>query len=401
LRSGNLAVLGKLNPCDRSSNDVVGAAERMKVLHVVATIGRGGVETWLDNLLSHFDVTKFQFDVCFYRKAGDDLKESLLSSRCSVFELALQDDLSGLTFFIRRLRELIRCGNYQAVHCHGMSFVGVPIYCAWRERVPIRIAHSHGTSEPKRPISQRTFLGLARYAALQLATHRIGCSTEAAEALFGRGCLGRSACLVYCGVDLDKYPPVVLPELKESLGISPSATVIGCIANFTPAKNHRFLLSVFTRILQHEPTAHLILVGEGKNRVDIENHTISLGIKDRVHLLGRRNDVPTLLSIFDVFVLPSLTEGLPVALLEAQAHGVPCLTSSAVTREVEVIPGLVKFLSLTADLDVWSRAAIALIRATSQRNSQHSRRIFKRSPYNIDCGVSQLSEIYLSHETIS
>jgi len=183
---------------------------------------------------------------------------------------------------------------------------------------------------------------------------------------------------------------------KESLGIPPGATTIGCIANLNPAKNHAFLLKVFARILQHDTRAHLILVGDGPNKAAIEKQATTLGITDRVHLLGRRRDVAALLSIFDAFVLPSLTEGLPVALLESQAHGVPCVTSNAVTREVEVIPGLVKFLSLNADLDVWARTAIAAARSDSERNSERSRSAFECSPYNIDCGASRLTEIYLS-----
>lgn len=367
----------------------------MKVLHVLATVGQGGVETWLCNLLSRFDQSKFQFDVCFYRKTGEEMKERFLSSACRVFEIPLKDDVNGVVRYVRNLRELIRRGNYEAVHCHGMSFIGVALYCAWRERVPIRIAHSHGTSEPARPVTQRAFLALARYAAQRLATHTIGCCAEAAEALFGRGCLSKRSSVLYCGIDLGADTPVVPPMLKESLGIPLAATTIGCIANFTPAKNHAFLLAAFARILRHDTGAHLILVGDGPNKVAIENQAAVLGITDRVHLLGRRKDVPALLSIFDLFVLPSLTEGLPIALLEAQAHGVPCLTSTAVTRESEVIPGLVRFLPLTAELDLWARSAIAAAHPDSKWGSERSRGAFERSPYAIDCGVYRLTEIYL------
>ena len=122
-----------------------------------------------------------------------------------------------------------------------------------------------------------------------------------------------------------------------------------------------------------------------------------LGITGQVHLVGRRKDVPALLSVFDVFVLPSFTEGLPIALLEAQAHGVPCITSTAVTRESEVITGLVKFVPLSADLDLWARSAITMARAHPNRNSEQRRVAFQSSPYNIDHAVSMLTQIY-SHK---
>ena len=368
----------------------------MKVLHVLATVGQGGVETWLCSLLPRFDRSKFQFDVCFYRRTSGELKDCLLSVACGVFDVHLRDDFDGLLRFIGDLRELIRRGNYEAVHCHGMSFVGVALYCAWRERVPIRIAHSHGTSEPARPVWQRTFLALAKQAAQRFATHRIGCCTEAAEMLFGQGCVNKGASVLYCGVNLGNSISVRSPVSKEFLGIPRTATTIGCVANFTPAKNHAFLLTTFAQILRYDTGAHLILVGDGPNKSAIEKQTAMLGIADRVHLLGRRKDVPELLSIIDVFVLPSLTEGLPIALLEAQAHSVPCLTSTAVTRESEVIHGLVNFLPLTADSDLWARTAIAIARSHSRRSAERSVGEFERSPYNIDWGVSRLTDIYRS-----
>src|SRR5579862_2437938 len=179
------------------------ARTRLKVLHVLATVGRGGVETWLCNLLSHVDQSKFQFDVCFYRRSDEEMKDCLVSLASQIIEIPLKNDFDGLLRFIAHLREVIRRGKYQVVHCHGMSFVGVALYCAWREHVPIRIAHSHGTTEPARPLVHKALLSLSKHAAQYLATHRIGCCTEAAEALFGRGSLGRGASVLYCGVDLD------------------------------------------------------------------------------------------------------------------------------------------------------------------------------------------------------
>src|SRR3982074_415502 len=145
----------------------------VKVLHVVATVDQGGTETWLCNLLPRFDRSKFQFDVCYYRRTSSELKENLVSAKCSVFDIPLENNLGGLLRFIAALRELIRRQKYDVVHCHGLSFMGVALYCAWQEKVRIRIAHSHGTSEPVRPIIRRTFLALAKHAARRFPTHRI------------------------------------------------------------------------------------------------------------------------------------------------------------------------------------------------------------------------------------
>lgn len=368
----------------------------VRVLHVLATASQGGVETWLCNALPKFDPSRFQSDVLFYRPGRNDLKGRLASSAREVFEVPLENSCTGLIDFLNILRKLIRRRKYHVVHCHGLSFMGIALYCAWREGVPVRIAHSHGTSEPNRQLTEQLFLTLAKRLTKSLATHRIGCSTEAAEAVFGHGCVNKGATVIYCGLDLSQRSCVPSSVSKEALEIPAHATVIGCIANFTAAKNHAFLLKMFARILQFREDIYLILVGDGPYRAPIEKQIEALDISNRIRNLGRRYDVLELLCLFDVFVLPSLMEGLPLALLEAQASGVPCVTSSAVTKEAEVVRGLVTFLPLDAGLDLWAQTVMRAASCRSGRNYEQNRSAFEGSPYDINSGISHLKEIYLS-----
>jgi glycosyltransferase involved in cell wall biosynthesis len=367
-----------------------------RVLHVLATASQGGVETWLCNALSKFDATRFESDVLFYRSGRNDLKERLAFSARDVFEVHLRDSVAGLVNFQNALRKLIRRKKYDVVHCHGLSFMGIALYCAWRERVPVRVAHSHGTSEPNRRFAERLFLAFAKKLTKIFATHRVGCSTEAAEAVFGDDCVSKGTTVIYCGLDLSQLGSARSSASKEAFDIPKHATALGCVANFTAAKNHKFLLKIFAQILQRHDEMYLILVGDGPCRLAIEKQAEALGISKRIRYLGNRQDALDLFAIFDVFVLPSLTEGLPVALLEAQASGVPCVTSTAVTKEAEVIPGLVAFLPLNAGLDFWAETVVAKSLSRLERNAEQSRKAFKGSPYDINSCVSHLQEIYLS-----
>lgn len=365
-----------------------------KVLHVVATVGRGGVETWLCGLLTRFDPSAFQFDVCYYRQTDDELRSRFTDAGCRVFSVKLQDTLNGLVVFVRQLSQLMRNERYQAVHCHGMFFVGIPLYCAWRERIAVRVAHSHGSMDPPRRISQKLALEAARRVGAELATHRLGCSTEAAEALFGRGCLDRGASVLYCGVDVKALKLRGAAVSLEELGIPPGAMRIGCVANFTPAKNHGFLLKAFAAIVKRNETAHLILVGDGESRSAMETDANALGIGDRVYFLGRRDDVAALLPTFDVVVLPSLWEGLPLALIEAQAYGIPCVTSTVVTRETEVVPGLVRFIPLSAGPEYWAESILGVVREKSSALHRDTPALIENSSFDINTAVSRLASIY-------
>ncbi len=128
--------------------------------------------------------------------------------------------------------------------------------------------------------------------------------------------------------------------------------VVGHIGRFHPQKNHKFLLEIFKCIKEKQEKSKLVLVGDGPLRSQIENQIQKLGIEDSVMLLGSRSDVPEILQAMDVLVFPSLYEGLPGVVLEAQAAGLPCIVSDTVTEEV-AITNLVKYLSLKREPYYW------------------------------------------------
>jgi glycosyltransferase involved in cell wall biosynthesis len=395
-RESNCSVAGSCGHVQGRKNVMI-RHRSAKVLHVLATVGQGGVETWLSNLLVRLNRSKVQSDICFYRRTDSELCDRFKDAGCGLFEIPLVETPAGLINFSRRFLDLLRRRRYDVVHCHGMSFIGLLIMLARIAGVPVRIAHSHGSQEPERLAALRAFLELCRLSANVFATHRIGCSTEAAEALFGQGCCARGANVVYCGIELPAHARDVEAIDRDVLGIPRDSLMVGCVANFTPAKNHLFLLDVFAEIVRRRPDAHLVLVGDGSLRPAISHKIAERGLEARVHMLGRRSDVARLLRAFDVFVLPSITEGLPVALLEAQAFGVPCVTSTAVTPESAVAPGLVSFVPLDDGLDAWVEAVFRSAGHSSCNarlpNTNWEDR-FRGSAFDIDVCAARLMALY-------
>lgn len=177
-------------------------------------------------------------------------------------------------------------------------------------------------------------------------------------------------------------------KLKEELGIPKSAAVIGHIGRFIEVKNHRFLLDVFERYLEINEAAVLLLIGVGALKDDIEKLAKEKKMKDKVYFLGARSDVPKLLHIMDAMVFPSLYEGLPVTLIEAQTAGVPCLVSNRVTEEAR-ISNILFFESLDHSADAWSKRLDEIIQNIPKL-------IVNTKDWDLKNIVRELEELYIS-----
>jgi len=173
---------------------------------------------------------------------------------------------------------------------------------------------------------------------------------------FGENC---HVCILNNAIDLKKYEvtPEKRSKMRIQLGISQNAFVVGHVGRFLPVKNHDFLLNVFKCILEERKDSILCLVGDGELREKVERKAQLMGLGSSVLFLGNRSDVSELLSAFDVFVLPSLWEGFPITLIEAQAAKLPCFVSAAVNNDVK-LTNLVTFLQLELSADTWAKAIL-------------------------------------------
>ena len=313
----------------------------------------GGVEQVVMNYYRHVDHKKIQFDFLVCEGSGMVPRDEIEQLGGCVLMVPGYKNLPG---YMRALERLFREERWPIVHSHVNALSVFPLRAAKRAGVPVRIAHSHSTSG-RGELARNAVKDALRPLANVYPTHRMACSRYAGEWLFGRG---SDFEVLYNAIDLSRFSfdPDERAEVRAELGLAEGRLAILHVGRFTEQKNHRFLLDAFAEVAHRRPDAALLLAGEGGLRAEVERRVGELGLSGRVAFLGQRADVERLYSAADAFVLPSLYEGLPVVSVEAQASGLPCFLSDAITREVDVT-GSVRFLSI-GDPAPWADALCAL-----------------------------------------
>lgn len=335
--------------------------EPIRVLHIVGAMYPGGLENFIMNLYEHIDRTKVSFDFAIHARKENDYVELIESMGGRVF---LLDRLTSHPVrSLRSLKKLVETERYDVVVRHTSNALVTPQLLAAKRAGAVTVCHSHtSTDAMKLP----HYLG--RLLMKKAADYRIACSEAASEFMFGK--LG--SVIVKNAIDLEKfaYSPDYDFTIRDEFGIAQDATVFGHVGNFAASKNHLFMLEVFREIIREKPGAKLIFVGDGDVRNDIEAGIRELGLDDSVILAGVRRDADRFMSAFDLLLFPSVYEGLPLTLIEAQASGLPCLISDSITDEVIVTKGLINYESLNSPADVWARKALNLAEPSHDRKVQ-------------------------------
>jgi len=368
-----------------------------KILHFVGQMNRGGAETLIMNIYRHIDRSKVQFDFAVHTDQPGHFDQEIMALGGRILPLP-QPSAIGFHTYGRALTNTLReYGPFAGVHSHVHHFSGYIMHVAKKEGVLIRVAHSHSTQDGQRDSWLRTaYRWYMRRLIFQHATHMFGCSHTACEALFGLN-YWRDPRVRVLPNAIDLAPYKTLPSekrtLRQSLSLPADDFLIGHVGRFSLVKNHRFLIEIFAALLKELPTAHLVLVGDGPLRSDIESLIQTKGIKDSVHLLGIRSDIPQIVGALDMFVFPSLYEGIPVALVEAQAAGVPCVVADTVSNEADIKVGLVHFVNLQARVDLWVQKILEELR-TNRPDWMDRQRALQATGYDIRHISLWLQETY-------
>jgi glycosyltransferase involved in cell wall biosynthesis len=372
----------------------------IRVLHCLGSLNPGGVEIWLMNLLKRLDTKQLQFDFCTFGTeaglyAGEAQRLGATVHRCP------RHPSSRLG---RRFRQVLREGRYDVVHSHVHLFSGALLRWASLEEVPIRIAHSHSSRDAKPDSLARTaYRKLMKGWIQRHATYGLASSGSAAADLFGANWQSdpRIATL-HCGIDLQAFRAESNPNIRDELGLRDATPVIGHVGNFVAAKNHGFFLEVAAQIRKHLPEAHCLLIGDGPLRAQNETRARALDLQDRVHFLGtRRTDVPMLMrGCMDAFLFPSLWEGLPLAVIEAQAAGLPCVISDEITAEAVMFPERVQQLSLSSSAKKWADETIRILKL-GKLDSRTATQAIEKTDFTIERSLSRLVDMYSRNKVIA
>ena len=329
----------------------------IRVAQVIGKAVISGVDSVVMNYYRHIDRSRVQFDFFMdgYNKTLID--EEILDLGGRIIKLEPYEN--SMRTNMKQCRAAFAEGQYTIVHSHLNTLSCFPLYAAFRAKVPIRIAHSHSTTsrgEWKRNLMKQALRPFSK----TFATHYAACADYTARWLFGSQTVQDGKVhLIQNAIDTVRFSPneAAQQRIRKEFHLE-NRFIIGHIGRFAFQKNHELLIRVFAEVYRQNQNAALILIGTGELEADIRTLVKELRIEHAVFFTGIRRDIPDFLNAFDVFFLPSRYEGLPVVGIEAQAVGLPCLMSDAVTKDTAITP-LVEFFPLHADIEAWAQKLLS------------------------------------------
>lgn len=361
----------------------------LKVVHSVSKMDRAGQETFIMNLFRKIDREAIQFDFLCSDHSKADYDDEIYALGGHIYYLPPITARGPLKQFqkmgalIRALREH-PCDVYHIHTHHAMD--------AFRDAVAAKLAgvktvavHSHNTSALFHLGAHRFF----RHCLALLPIRRFACSQAAGAWMFTRD----NFTVLHNGMDTDAvcYQPQIRADVRKAFGWE-DKKVIGHVGRFNAQKNHKFLIEVFSQIHSRQPDTQLVLMGKGELEEEIRSLVASKGLEDAVSFLGVRDDVQKLYQGMDLFLFPSLFEGLGIVLIEAQACDLPCLISDVIPKEA-ILTDKVSAKALEESAESWAMEAIRLLENTDSRRD--NRQVMRRAGYDIGDLAQNLESIYL------
>ena len=368
--------------------------KKKKVLIVTACdISNGGVSVFLYNMLSHIKCDGLCIHIYFpgeiisqatadkFLELGIVLYIGCCSSGDAIRKIAYKD-----------LECLTHLNNYDVIHSNsGKVWINYySCYFGVKNDIPVRIVHSHSAMLPRKKAEIQKQDDIYRQFILENATDFLACSVKAARWLFGERF--QNYTIFKNGIDLEKYEFDIntREKYREELNLN-NKFVVGHVGRFVKAKNHEFILKIFKEIMKRSDNCLLLMVGEGELLEDIKEKSINMGINSNCIFLGGRMDIPGLLNVMDIFIFPSLFEGFPISLLEAQANGLPCLMSNEITEEVCLLKDTI-MIPIENNEGFWAEQVLKCKMLHKERKI-YSKEL-KEAGYSIQDSANCLWELY-------
>lgn len=359
----------------------------IRVLHIVSFMQRGGLETLIMNCYRHIDREKMQFDFIVHRSFRADYDDEIEAMGGKIYRLPRLNPFSpgykkALMNFFQSHPE------YRIIHCHLDCMSALPLAAAKQCGAPVRIAHGHNSNQDKDwkyPLKRWFMRDIPA-----VATHFFACSKEAGEWMFP----GQTVTIINNGIETERFAfsPEARCQVRKELGLK-KELVLGHVGRFAPQKNHDFLINIFAEVAKRSPDAKLLLMGTGPLEDQVRRKVNELGLTEHVRFLGVRSDVNRILQAVDVFVLPSVYEGLSIVAVEAQTAGVRCVVSDTVPTAC-AMTNLVEFVALSEAPAYWANV---IMRDSVSERVDHTDEI-RLAGYDIRKTADWLFEFYTAQE---
>lgn len=359
----------------------------IRILHVLGRTDIGGAESFLMSIYRNINRDKIQFDFAIHTNDKCDFDDEIERLGGKIYHLPKYKIYNHIKY-VSEWKRLLNNKKFDVVHGHMDSTASVYLGIAKQKGIST-ISHIHNTNGEKniKSVIKRIY----RRNINDVADYKFACSDAAGKYLYGNQ--SDDYVVIHNGIELEKflYDSNKRLEIRKSLGISDNDIVIGHVGNYRPIKNHKFILKLFENLNSRIKNAKLVLVGANVEE-NLKKQAIDLGVDDKVLFLGARSDVSSLLQAFDIFVLPSISEGLGISLIEAQASGLKCFVSENIPKEAEVTDNIY-FLPIknVSDIDLWSDKIVEEI----GYNRENMKSEIEKNGYDIIETVKYLEQFYL------
>ena len=362
-----------------------------RVLHVIGSLNNGGSQAMVMELYRNINRSKLQFDFVIHRPEELFYEKEILSLGGKIHFLPALN-LNNVAKYRKNWVEFFKShSEYKIIHGHVRSTASIYLNVAKKCGLTT-ISHSHSTSSGV-GISA-IVKDILQYPIRFVADYFFACSLRAGKWLFGKNTIQKeNFYIVRNAIDIQKYIFNEAKRLKirDEFNLE-SKLVIGHIGRFSYPKNQLFLLDIYKEVFKKNSNSVLILVGDGELRQQIEEKIITLGLKENVILTGIRSDVPELLQAFDVFVCPSLYEGLGIVAIEAQAAGLPCIVADTLPKAETCLTQLIEYLPLKKDPSFWANKILASYRIFNRENKFNE---IQSAGYDISVTSKKVEKFYL------
>lgn len=358
--------------------------EKIRVLQVCGGLSPEGIGVFLLNTMENIDTSRYEITFALATKYPQVYEERILKAGGKIIRThEIGEGLKGKALhFINLIKILNGDKSFDVVHSHMDFFNGINLFAAFIARVNKRISHAHVAEKPHVSLGEKLYYGIMKTMITFCATHKVGCSKVANSNINGEGEV------IYNGIDLNNFTQS--QELPSDILFDRSKKNLMTVGRLDHQKNPFFMIEILKRLSLVESNFYFYWVGSGSLESEIKSLVKDLSMENYITFLKNRTDIAALLSHMDLFLLPSLYEGLPIVIIEAQASHLPCMVSTAVTEEVNV--GLCSYLELERGAEYWA------LEIKNKLNTDETGKLTpdtdKLKNFDIHYMVNRLQEIY-------
>lgn len=308
----------------------------IKILHVINSTNFGGIPSMILNYYSNMDRNEIHFDFVCHQKEDGESAKIFKSMGSKVFYIPRKRD--SVFKYISELNKIIKNEKYEVIHVHQNLSSYLALIVAYKNKIPVRIAHAHGADLSKKNILIRISMYISHFLIKFFSTKCLACSNDSLKYVFGRK--NEKTIILPNAIYINKYKynKDNRNRIRKELNILDNVTLLGTVGRMSKEKNHIFLIQLLPKLLEKNKNYKLVIVGDGEEYERCLSLAKELKVDNNIIFTGAREDIPALMSAFDIFLFPSLNEGLGIVAVEAAASGLHIIMSNNIPKDLDFIP---------------------------------------------------------------